>query len=66
MDSGAGLEQAGEHFDGGGFSRAIGPQESEELSRRNAEGDIVHGSERTEAPGKAVGLNGSNFHVGQG
>ena len=64
--AGAGLEQAGEHLDGGGFARSVGPQEAEELSGRHAEGDIVHGGQRAEAPGEAMGLNRSSFHVRQG
>ncbi len=40
---GAGREQAGEHFDGRGFSGAVGAEEAEELSRRDAQIDAING-----------------------
>jgi hypothetical protein len=40
---GTGREQPGEHLDGGGFSRAVGAEEAEELSGRDAQVDAVDG-----------------------
>ena len=38
-------EDRGEHFDGGGFSRAVGPEEGEDLPRLHLERDGVNGAE---------------------
>ena len=38
---GAWREQPGEHFDGGGFARAVGAEEAKELSGGDAQFDIV-------------------------
>ena len=47
--AGGGCEQAGEHFDGGGFARAVGAQEAEELSGGYGEIDILNCSKFAEA-----------------
>ncbi len=56
--SGAGREQAGQHFDGGGFTRAIGAEEAEELSGGDAQVDVVNGYEFSEAAGQAFCRDG--------
>ena len=37
------MEQAGEHFEGGGFSGAIGSQESDDFAWGNVKGDVFDG-----------------------
>ena len=37
-----GLDQAGEHFDGGALARAVGAQIAEDLAGADDEADIVH------------------------
>lgn len=54
----AGCEQAGEHFDGGGFARAVGAEEAVEAARGDAEAELVDGAEGTEVPRQAGGFEG--------
>ncbi len=51
MRPGTGREQPGEHLDGGGFPRAIGAEEAEELSGGDAQVDVVNGHEFPETAG---------------
>ena len=39
----SGRSQAHQHFDGGGFAGAVGPQESEKAAARNRERQPIHG-----------------------
>src|SRR5579859_2417000 len=56
-------EQPGEHLDGGGFARAIGAEETEELAGRNAQVHAIDGNEFSETPGQALSANrGSEVH----
>ena len=55
---GGGREQAGEHLDGGGFARAVGAEEAEELSGRDAQVDAVNGHKFAEAAAQALGGDG--------
>jgi hypothetical protein len=48
-------EQSGEHLDGRGLARAIGPKEAEELPGSDAEIHAVHGDEFSEATGQGLG-----------
>ena len=43
--SAGGLQQRGEHLDGGGLARAVRAQEGEDLALRDVKGDIVDGGE---------------------
>ena len=43
-------KQPSQHFDGGGFSRAVGAEESEKLSRGHAQIHFVHRGQLPEAP----------------
>ena len=43
-----GLEQRGEHLDGGGLPCAVGPEEGEDLAFVDFEGDVVDGGEGAE------------------
>ncbi len=43
--SAGGCEKRGEHLDGGGLSRAIRPEEGEDLTGAHLEGHVVHGRE---------------------
>ena len=52
---GTGREQPSQHFDGGGFSRAVGAEEAEELSGRDAQVDAVDGHEFAETAAQALG-----------
>ena len=42
MRPGSRRQQPGQHFDGGGFSRAVGPQKTKELPGRHLQIDAVH------------------------
>ena len=55
--SAAGFEQAREHFDRRGFSRAVRPEKGKKLPLRHIQIEIFDGSQRTEVFGKAVGLD---------
>ena len=56
--SGTGRKQSGEHLDGGGLSCAVRAEETEELSGRDAQVDVVDGNEFSEAAGQALGRDG--------
>src|SRR5262249_18994742 len=47
--AGRGSEQAGKHFDGGGFAGAVGSKESEELAGGDLQVDVVYGGKGAEA-----------------
>src|SRR5216684_3754911 len=51
-------QQAGEHFYGRGFSRAVWTQEAEKLSWRHTQVNAVNSREISKAAGKAVGADG--------
>ena len=51
----AGSEEAGEHLYGGGFSRAIGTEEAEELAGRDLQIDVVDCDQFAEASSQALG-----------
>ena len=59
--AGARREQTAQHADRGGFSRAVRAQESENLARRHAEGDVVHGREPAEPLGQALHVDRGRF-----
>ena len=50
-----GREQAGEHFDGGGFAGAVGAQKSEELAGSDAQIYVVDGDELAETSREVLG-----------
>ena len=58
--SGTGRKQPGEHLDHRRFPRAIGAEESEELSVSNAQVDAVDGYEFSETAGQALGADGGS------
>jgi len=59
----AGRKQAGEHFDGRRFARAVGAEKTEELSRGHAEIDAVDSDQVSEAAGQTLsGDCGSGVH----
>ena len=64
--AGGGREQAGEHFDGGGFAGAVGAEEAEELARGDGEGDVIDGGEGAEAAGEVADGDGGRIHWRQG
>ena len=41
--AGAGLQQTGNGFQGGGFARAVGTDQGDDLARIDGEGDILYG-----------------------
>lgn len=49
-----GRQQAGEHFERGGFSRAVEPEEADDLAGGNCEAERAHRLLGTEAFGKFV------------
>src|SRR2546430_17084925 len=51
-------QKAGEHFDDGGFSAAVGTEEAEDLSLFDPEADVVDGREVAEAPDQMFGGDG--------
>src|SRR5260370_3482072 len=53
-----GSQEAGQHLDGGGLARAVGTQESEKLSRCDAQVDVVDSNEFSETASKALGRDG--------
>ena len=55
-------EQAGEHLDGGGFARAVRPEEAVEAARLDAEIKLVHRAEIPEVARELEGFNGDT-HV---
>src|SRR5258708_38776004 len=59
---GGGRQEAGEHFDGSGFARAIGAQKTEELAGRDLEIDFVHSGEAAEAPRELVRRDSDRRH----
>jgi hypothetical protein len=46
--TGGGLGEAGEHFDGGGFSGTDGAEEAEDFVEGDLEGEAIDGGERAE------------------
>src|SRR2546430_11220652 len=62
-------QKAGEHFDDGGFSAAVGTEEAEDLSLFDPEADVVDGREVAEAPDQMFGdrkstrLNSSHSQI---
>ena len=56
-------QQAAQHADGGGLARAVGAQEAEDLARLDAEGQVVHGDEVTEAAGKPTHVRSAAMAV---
>src|SRR5216684_949445 len=48
-------QEAGEHFDDGGFSAAVGPEETENFPFFDAEADVVDGGEVAEAAHEMFG-----------
>ena len=58
------LQQAGEHFDGGGFARAVGAQKSEELTCLHAQVDAAHRFQLSEAAAESVRFHCEVSHVG--
>src|SRR2546426_2319263 len=55
-------QEAGEHFDDGGLSAAIGAEETEDFAFLDVEADIVDGGEAAETAHEMLGSNG-NFPV---
>jgi glyoxalase family protein len=56
--AGGGSEEAGEHFDSGGFAGAVGTEEAEELAGFDDEIDVVDGGEAVEGAGERVCSDG--------
>jgi len=55
--AGAGLDHAGEHFQGGGFAGAVRPEKADDLSSGNFEGERVDGDLLTVAFGQLFQRN---------
>src|SRR6266436_9219407 len=51
-------QKAGEHFDDGGFSAAVGAEEPEDFAFFDAEADVVDGGEVAETPNQMFGGDG--------
>src|SRR5467141_2175851 len=51
-------QKSREHFDDGGFSAAVGPEEAKDLAFFDAEADVVHGGEVAEAAHEMFGGDG--------
>ena len=47
--SGSWLQQTAQHPDGGGFARAVGAEEAEDLAALDVQVDMIHGDEAAEA-----------------
>ncbi len=60
--AGGGGEQAGQHFDGGGFAGTIGAKKTEELAAGDGEVQPVDSRIALERAGEAAGLDGGNGH----
>ena len=60
--TGRGCEQPGEHFNGGGFSRAIGAEEAEKVPRGDLQIDIVHSRQSAETTRQLLGHDGHVAH----
>jgi hypothetical protein len=41
----AGVQDSGEHFNGGGFARSVGTDEGDRLSGGDAQADLIHGGD---------------------
>ena len=52
-----GLQQRGQHFDGGGFACPVGPEKGKDLALRHVERDIVHGGKRAKGLHKVLHLD---------
>ena len=57
----AGGQQAGEHLHGGGFAAAVGAEEAEDFTARDAEVNVVDGDEVAKAHGQPTGFDGDLF-----
>jgi hypothetical protein len=55
--AGAGLDQAEQHLERGGLARAVGTQETEDLSRPHGQGEIGDGELVPEALAQPAGLD---------
>ena len=53
--------QAGQHFDGGGLSGAVDPQQGEQLPLPDRQVQAVHGSDGPVALGQALYFDGVHF-----
>jgi len=62
--SSGGSEEAGEHFDGGGFASAVGSEEAEELAGCDAEIYVFYGRERAKAASETIGRDCGGVHFG--
>ena len=54
----AGLQEAGEHFHGGGFAAAVAAEEAEDFAFFDGEADVIHGGEVAKGFGEAVCFDG--------
>ena len=54
----AGLQEASEHFHGGGFAAAVAAEKAEDFAFFDGEADVVHGGEVAEGFGEAVCFDG--------
>lgn len=52
-----GRQQGSQHFNGGGFTRAVGAEESKDLALGDIESDVIDGSEFAEFLYQALGAN---------
>ena len=52
-----GLQDGGQHLDGGGLSGAIGPEKAEDLPFGNGERNVIHGAEIAEVLDQVLDFN---------
>ncbi len=57
-----GASKPGEHFDGGGFSRAIGAEKPEKLSGSDGQINVVHGEKLAEVAREIFRGDGGSGH----
>ena len=52
-----GRQKTGNHFHGGGFAGAVGPEETQHLATLHGKGDIRYGNEGAEMPAQIINFN---------
>jgi hypothetical protein len=57
-----GQEQGGQHFDAGGFSRAVGSEKAEYFPPGHGKGNVIDCGEIAEFPRQLFNLNDGAFH----
>jgi hypothetical protein len=61
--TGRGFEDAAEHADDGGFTGAVGAEQTEDFAALDGEGDVVNGDELAEAAGEVGELDDGVGHI---